>query len=290
MNDRYQHRTAYQPQHTFLYSDSIAINYEVTGTGNKAILFLHGFGLSIASWNDIRVWFPDDEFKYYFLDLKGFGYSSKPRDGKYSFLDQARIIVAFLEYSALDDVIVVGHSYGGGAALFSHILLKRENKPGRISKLVLIDTAAYDQEMPFFIDFLTTPILNTLIVTLIPARIRAQYVLQHTFKNRDRITDDQVDRYSESFSQKGTSYSFIQAARQIVPKCYQNTISEYLQIDIPTLIIWGDNDPVIPIKNGVRLHEDIPKSRLEVVDNCGHVPHEEWPDITFKKVIQFWRL
>ena len=144
--------------------------------------------------------------------------------------------------------------------------------------------------MPFFIDYLTTPIINTLIVTLIPSRMRARYVLEHTFKSRDRITDDQVCRYTQSFSQKGTSYSFIQAARQIVAERYDDTISEYQQIDIPTLIIWGDNDPVIPVQNGMRLHEDIPNSRLELIHNCGHVPHEEWPDITFKKMIQFWRL
>ena len=118
MTVRRRPATAYPPQHTFLYSDSVAINYEVTGTGDKPIVFLHGFGLSTTSWNDIRVWFPNDEFKYYFLDLKGFGYSSKPRDGKYSFLDQAKIIVDFLEYNSLDEVILVGHSYGGGAALF----------------------------------------------------------------------------------------------------------------------------------------------------------------------------
>ncbi len=71
-------------RHTFHYSAAIRINYEVAGHGATPIVLLHGFAASLITWHDIRGFFPPERFRLYLLDLKGFGFSTKPRDGHYA--------------------------------------------------------------------------------------------------------------------------------------------------------------------------------------------------------------
>ena len=76
------------------------------------MVLLHGFGASLESWNDILPLL-SVEFRIYRLDLKGHGLSDKPRDGRYSTGEQARIVTTFIKDHQLQDVVLLGHSYGG---------------------------------------------------------------------------------------------------------------------------------------------------------------------------------
>jgi pimeloyl-ACP methyl ester carboxylesterase len=80
-------RQTSESKRTFAYSDQIRISYEVHGNGNSTIVFLHGFGASVETWRDIQSRLAEGN-RLYFLDLKGFGLSSKPGDGKYSLEDR----------------------------------------------------------------------------------------------------------------------------------------------------------------------------------------------------------
>ncbi|HEY6838689.1 MAG TPA: alpha/beta fold hydrolase, partial [Geobacteraceae bacterium] len=108
-------------QETFHYSARVAINYRVQGDGHVTLVFLHGFAAALTTWDDLAPLFPPESYTLYFLDLKGFGFSSKPRDGRYRLEDQAQIVAAFLEAQVLDDLVIVGHSLGGGIALITLI-------------------------------------------------------------------------------------------------------------------------------------------------------------------------
>src|SRR5512141_2884929 len=93
-------------RHIFHYSDAVLINFEVHGHGGTPIIFLHGFAAALTTWCDITPLFPPEFATLYLLDLKGFGFSSKPRDRRYTVEEQAAIMIAFLEHEGLSGVVL----------------------------------------------------------------------------------------------------------------------------------------------------------------------------------------
>ena len=108
----------FKPSLSFKYSDKITINYEKKGRGNQPLLLIHGFGSSLRNWDDVIAKLAnnkllDKKFTLYAIDLKGYGFSSKPKDNKYTIKDQAEIVKAFIENYSLKHPVIVGHSMGG---------------------------------------------------------------------------------------------------------------------------------------------------------------------------------
>ena len=265
------------PQQTFEYSPYEAIDFEVHGHGSIPVLYLHGFGASLDTWNDIKPLLDHEAFTHYFLDLKGFGLSSKPKDSNYTMLDQARIIKRFVDASALENPIVVGHSYGGAVALVLAVAEGGQDIALPMRKLILIDSPAYPQELPFFVEHLRMPVVSWIMLNIVPATWRARYTLKHIFHDTAAVTDERIQRYARFFDLEGAHHSFVKTAEQIVPKDYDRIVQRYTNVTIPVLLIWGRNDVVVGCETGKRLAHDLPRARLYLVDRAGHVPQEECP-------------
>ena len=217
------------------------INYAVYGKGEIPVVFLHGFGASLHSWDNFVNFFPENQYSIYLIDLKGFGFSSKPVNSDYSIEENSRIIIKFLEENKLKKVILAGHSYGGGVALFTQIKIMNENKSDLISKLILLNTAAYKGEIPFFIKLQRTPLLSYLSLTFFTSKFIAKCMLRQMFFNRNRISREMIARYAySSYIGSSAKNSFAEAAKQIIPRNYDSLIKQYPEIDIPVLIIWGE--------------------------------------------------
>jgi pimeloyl-ACP methyl ester carboxylesterase len=283
------HETREFAQHRFEYANDAFLNYEVHGSGPQAVVFLHGFGASLDSWNDIKPLLPQDGFTHYFIDLKGFGLSSKPRDGRYSMVEQARLVTAFMDHHRLDDVVLVGQSYGGAVALVLAVQAMWAGQPSRVGKLVLISSAAYPQKHPSFIQILRTPILNWAVFKLVPARHRILHTHRRIFYSTATITQERVARYMRHASTPHARYSFTQVARQLVPPDQDRIVAAYKELAQPSLLIWGEHDPVIPLELGRRLAEDLPNADLRILSECGHVPQEELPEQTADLIAEFLR-
>lgn len=271
---------------TYAYSNNVYINFEMMGYGNKKIVLLHGFGTSLHTWDDIKDLFPVDEFTLYLIDMKGFGKSSKPEDDKYTIEEQSKIVKQFIIDIDTDSLYLIGHSFGGAVALFTQISLLNDKNKTRISKLILIDCLAYTQDMPVFIEYLRTPLLNKLTF-LLPNKFRAEYILNKIFYDKRMVNEKLVDRYAAFYDGDGLEYTFITSAGQIDQNGYEKIVDSYKNIPTPCLIIWGKNDPVLSVDNGIRLSNEMPKARLEIIDECGHVPQEEKPVVTFEKIYAF---
>jgi pimeloyl-ACP methyl ester carboxylesterase len=270
----------------YAYSNDIHINYEKIGYGDKKIVLLHGFGTSLHTWDDIKELFPKDEFTLYLIDLKGFGNSSKPEDGKYTIEEQSKIVKQFITDINTDSLYLIGHSFGGAVALLTQISLLDEKSKTKIRKLILIDCLAYVQDMPVFIEHLRTPVVNKLTF-LLPNKFRADYILNKIFYDKSIINEKLIDRYATFYVGDEIDYTFITSAGQINPNEYEKIIDAYKNIPTQCLIIWGKNDPVLSVDNGIRLSKELPNARLEIIDECGHVPQEEKPGITFNKIYSF---
>lgn len=271
---------------TYAYSDNISINYEKIGYGDKKIVLLHGFGTSLHTWDDIKSLFPKSEFTLYLIDLKGFGNSSKPEDDKYTIQEQSKIVEQFIKDVNTDSLYLIGHSFGGAVALLTQISLLSEKSRTRISKLILIDCLAYMQEMPVFMENLRIPLLNKLTFRL-PNKFRAEYILNKIFYNKKKINERLINRYAAFYNGDDLEYSFIASARQIDQNGHEKIVDAYKNIPTPCLIIWGKNDTVISLDNGIKLSKELLNARLEIINECGHVPHEEKPRVTFKKIYSF---
>ncbi len=270
-------------QKTFDYQ-GVKINYYEAGQGLPIIL-LHGFGGCSYSWRHLAPALAQDH-RVFSIDLKGYGLSAKPEDGKYAVSDQADIVTAFIRSQDLHDLVIMGHSMGGGVTLMTYLKV-REDQPARVKSLVLIDSAGYPQKMPWFVWLAKAPVLSSVGGKLISPRFGAYMVLRKCYYYKDRITDEQIDTYAYYGSLPGAREAVVQTAKQIVPADIDALIAQYRTINVPVLVIWGEEDEVVPLSVGKNFKRDIPNSELVILPKCGHMPPEEEPLATRRLVATF---
>jgi pimeloyl-ACP methyl ester carboxylesterase len=238
---------------------------------------LHGFATSRATWDDILPLMPKDRFTLHLLDLKGFGLSPKPRDGRYDLDSQAALVEEYIKSKALSNVVLVGHSFGGAIALATALRLKDQCK-NVITKIVLIDAAIFPQRLPFFIGLMGVPVLGHLFLMLLPTRLAVVFTLRSLYWKKERVTSGKIQRYTEIFRQAGMRYVMKTMARQLVPVEPERYTSRYGGITVPILGIWGSFDRLVSLALGKRIISEFSHSELQVIENCGHNPQEEEPE------------
>jgi pimeloyl-ACP methyl ester carboxylesterase len=270
-------------QRSFAYQ-GIKLNYYEAGQG-PPVLLLHGFGGCAYSWRYLAPGLTATH-RVFALDLKGYGRSDKPADGKYALSDQAEIAAAFIRAQDLRDLVIMGHSMGGAVTLMTYFQVRAED-PGRISKLVLIDSAGYSQKLPSFVTLAKIPGLSTVLAKLLSPRFATALVLKKSYYDQDKITEEQIDTYAYYGSLPGAAAAVSQTARQLVPADIEALTAQYKTISVPVLIVWGREDEVVPLKVGEQFKRDIPDSKLVVLPRCGHIPPEEEPGATRKAIMEF---
>ncbi|MDQ6651315.1 MAG: alpha/beta hydrolase, partial [Acidobacteriota bacterium] len=236
------------------------------------------------SWRKLKGQLPDHQL--ILIDLRGSGKSPKPHDKHYSIHDQANLIYEFILEQNLRNLTLIGNSYGGAVSLIVSIRLCEQN-PGLLSKLILIDSGGYNKLLPWYLKLMRTPVLGWLALHILSPRQSAKTVLKNGYYNHSLITKEQIEAYAEPIGSPGGRYALLQIAKGVIPKDINNIIAKYSSISVPTLILWGLNDRVIPLKIGKMLHAAIPGSRLETINECGHVPQEEKPAETICYISEF---
>ncbi len=260
------------------------LHCESYGSGDP-IIALHGLGGTLYSWHNFERSFPNH--RLILIDLKGAGGSPRPHDKKYSVADQAEIILQFILQNDLKNLTLMGNSYGGAVALFLSIELCNHHS-GYLSSLILIDSGGYNRDLPAHLKVLMTPLVGWLAVHLVPPRVATRKVLRDSYYAPDRISKGQLDAYTDSLAAPGGRYALLQTGKQAIPPNIKEITDQYPTIKVPTLIVWGLDDRLLPIKIGRMLHEAIPYSTLELVVDCGHVPQEEAPDETMRYISAFF--
>ncbi|MES2324937.1 MAG: alpha/beta fold hydrolase [Pseudomonadota bacterium] len=264
------------------------INYEHRINPNwtgPTIVLVHGFGASLESWEEIFHALCET-YSVVRLDLRGHGLSAKPLDSNYSLVDQAVILTALIEKLGLNAVHLVGHSYGGGVVLTAYISSLRAAGISPIKSLILINSAGYRQEFPFFVTAVEKPLIQ-FFVNLFPAKLRASVLLHKIMMVKAQITGERIERYAKYFDLPGASHAIGEAARALLPADLDSWVASYRDISVPCLIIWGENDPAIPVEFAHRFKQDIPRSTLSILPDTGHIPHEERPQETLSIIKLF---
>lgn len=264
-------------------SSSIKLYQKECGSGDP-ILCLHGLGGNIFTWRHFVPHFSQTN-KLILVDLRGFGASPKPSDTHYSIEEHADDIYKIIIRDDLKRLTLIGNSLGGGIALLVAIRLC-EQDPTRLSKLVLIDAGAYKEYLPGYLKLMRT-FVGGLIVSLAPSRLAAKFVLRASYYDKSKITSQQIKAYSDPIASKEGRYALLQTARQCIPANSEEIIAKLKSIAVPTLVLWGREDGVIPLKVGELLDKALPDSELVVLEHCGHIPQEEKPDETMASISKF---
>jgi len=264
------------------------LHYKTFGEG-EPILALHGLGGSLYTWRKLieePYRFPG--YKLIMVDLKGAGDSPKPKDKRYSIVEQADLIYQFIQEQNLTNLTLMGNSYGGAVSLLVAIrLCEEDERCGRLSRLILLGSGGYDRDLPSHLRILKRPMIGWLVVHLLPPPSQASMVLHDSYEDDHKISREQIAEYARPIGLDGGRHALLQTGKQAIPKHINEVTAKYPKITVPTLILWGLDDEIIPIKIGRMLHEAIPKSRLEIINNCGHVPQEECPAETSCYIEEF---
>ena len=262
----------YQPVGTG--DDAVKLAIQESGRG-KPIVFIHGLGASSYTWHKIVPELAKTN-RVIAIDLKGFGQSDKPLDNRYSIFDQAKLVEDFLSRSGLRGVTLVGHSYGGGVALA--VALNQIDAGNRqIEKLVLIDSVAYRQPLPFFFQVLRTPVIGELGMSLVPPEVQMTHALSIAYYKDEKVTEDTVNHYASALHSEGGRHALFHTINSLDPDKAEEFSHRYRGLTMPALLLWCEHDKIVPLKFGKRLFNDLPDARIEVIEDCGHIPHEEQP-------------
>ena len=253
--------------------DGVTLAYEEHGEGIP-VVFIHGLAATSFSWRPVAQML-SDRCRSICFDLMGFGDSDKPSKENYTYWRQAELILKAIDQLGLARPVLIGHSMGGGVCLAIISILGAEHKD-KIARLVLVDTVCYPQRIPSFIRLLRIPILPELILKLFPERWGIEYSAR-TICNGP-MKRESIEEYTRSLQTEGAHAALIATGRNIIPEDIESFIAMYSEIAIPTQIIWGEHDRIIPLDLGRRLAYQIRSSEFCIVENTGHCPQEERPE------------
>lgn len=263
---------------------TIKLAYRERGQG-APVLLIHGFGANAYTWRHLEPVLAQNR-RVIVIDLKGFGQSDKPIDERYSVLDQAALVERFIEQKQLTNLTVIGHSLGGGVALMM-ALNEVPKRHKRIARIALLDTVAYEQNIPLAFSILRMPVIGPMSTFLVPKELQARTALRIAFRDDSKFDRNDVAEYAGPLHERGSQHALIFSARQIIPENIGELSARYPTIRIPAMILWCSHDKVIRPNIGWRLHQALPRSTFRVLHDCGHIPQEEDPQETARILTDF---
>ena len=268
----------------FVEVDGATVHFQEFGErGNPTLLLIHGYTASTYVWQTVAPEFAENGFHVVAVDLLGFGFSEKPRWFDYEITSQARIIERFMDRLGIGRATLVGSSYGGAVALTVAL-----DYAERVEKLVLVDAVINDEPK-------NHPIMKIAGIRGVGELI-TPFLLDSKFFMRRRmratldeskyhlITKERVESILRPLAAADAHHAILQTGRNWNAARIEQDAHLIQQ---PTLIIWGENDDVISIRNGEKLYNSILNSRFVVLKNCGHVPPEETPEVFTALVTEF---
>ena len=261
----------------------VRVHYqEVGGKDAPPLVLIHGFASSTLVWSSVFLKLADAGFRVIVPDLLGYGYSGKPRDGEYTIEAQARLMRGLLDALDLERVCLVGSSYGGAVAATCAL-----DDPQRIERLVLVGAVSNNRPLRFtLLRLFSSPVLGDVLSPfLIGSRRLLRMRMKRVYDRHSWVLDEKrVDARHLPLRAAGTQRAIIRTVRAWDAERVSRDAHLIRQ---PTLLLWGENDPDVPLSDGERLRDEIPDSRLVVFRNCGHLPHEEFPQAFTEVVAEF---
>lgn len=272
------------PLSQFAEINGVNIHYEeISGPGENIIL-LHGFGSSTYTWHKVM----DPLSKYgtvFAYDRPAFGLTERVIPGDdvsynpYTFAYQTELLIRLMDENNIDQAILVGNSAGGTVALQAAL-----DYPERIKSLILISPAVYSSGgAPKWIKpLLSTPQLDRLGPVFVRSiRDRGMDLLKMAWHDETKLTEQDIENYQKPLQVENWDIGLWEFTKS---NGEANISSKLNQLDLPILVITGDDDRIVPTADSIRLADELPNAQLIVIENCGHVSQEECP-VQFLKAV-----
>jgi pimeloyl-ACP methyl ester carboxylesterase len=266
--------------------DGDRIAYRAAGKG-PVLLLVHGMAGSSLTWRYVMPALAK-RFRVLAPDLLGQGQSDKPR-GEYSLGAHANMLRDLLDALGHKRATIIGQSLGGGVAMqFAYQF------PERCERLVLVDSGGLGREVTFFLRMLTVPGFESVFPLFCTPRLRDAGNLVATWLGRAGVRSTpasrEIWRSYASLADAENRRAFFRSLRDVIDFSGQAVSALgrlYRAAQLPTLIVWGAQDPFIPVSHATKAHKAIPGSRPEIFDGVGHYPHCEAPERFLEVLVDF---
>jgi pimeloyl-ACP methyl ester carboxylesterase len=251
------------------------VRYRRAGRGPLLVL-LHGIAGSSATWEDVFPWL-SQRHTVLAPDLLGHGESSKP-EGDYSLGAYANAIRDLLEALGERRATIVGHSLGGGVAMQLAYQF-----PERCERLVLVSSGGLGRELHALLRAAALPGAEVVLPWLCVAGRQSVGRIVHAlggFGLRASADLEETWRGFVSLEEPEARRAFLRTVRGLIDLGGQRVSASdrlYLAAELPTLIVWGERDALIPVRHGREARQRIRGSRLEIFPGAGHFPHRDDP-------------
>jgi pimeloyl-ACP methyl ester carboxylesterase len=244
------------------------------------IILVHGTSASLHTWEG-WVLALRGRHRVISFDLPGFGLTGPSPAGDYTSGANVRFMRSLMDELGIQHCVLAGNSLGGNVALETTYAM-----PDRVEKLVLVDSGGYpavSTSVPIGFRIARIPVLNRLMQSVLPRGL-IESSLRNVYGDPDKVTPVLVDRYFDMTLREGNRDALL---RRFGQTDFGSSAARIATLNLPTLILWGGRDRLIPPENAQRFHRDIAGSQLVIFDDLGHVPQEEDPPRTVAAVERF---
>ncbi len=261
------------------------VSYRTAGRGPVLVL-LHGIAGTSATWEEV---IPLLSARHTVIapDLLGHGDSGK-RHGDYSLGAYANAVRDLLVALGQERATIVGQSLGGGVAMqFAYQF------PEHCERMVLVSSGGLGREVHLLLRAAALPGAEAVLPWLCVAGKQSVGKVVHALGRiglRASADLEETWRSFVSLAEPEARRAFLHTVRGIIDLGGQRVSARdrlYLAAGLPTLIVWGDHDPLIPVRHARDAHERIPGSRLEIFAGAGHFPHRDDPERFAEVLLDF---
>lgn len=263
--------------------DGNRVAYGVHGSGQPVVL-IHGTPSHSYIWRNVAPHLAESGFQVFVFDLLGFGASERPVYADTSVDAQTGLVPKLMAAWGLDEVRIVAHDIGGAVGLRLAV-----SHPELVERLVLADTVSYDSWPSETWQEITRNHLQSyaaMPADQFEALLTRQ--LRMTVSDPDRMTGETLDAYLDAISGPMGRTSFFQhQARHYDSKYTEELTADLPKLQIPVLILWGEDDQWQSTTYAERLHADIPGSQLNMIPKAGHFVMEDAPEAVTQHLLDF---
>jgi pimeloyl-ACP methyl ester carboxylesterase len=270
----------------FVMVGQVRTRYWEAGSAGSAVVLLHGIGCSVLEWRS-NIAELARHHRVFALDLLGFGLTDKPTNESYSLGHLAQFVLDFMTSQGLERAHLAGNSLGGRLALECAL-----RAPARVASMVLADPAGVGRETHINFRLAAAPVIGNILTR--PSRFGLNMLWKLAFLDTSFVTHEVVEDKFRFASLPGAQVAFLKTLRGFLafsgfPADQVAALHAALPgINAPTLVIWGRQDKLLPVKQADILKRLLPRVQVQVFDNCGHVPQVECAQRFNQEVLQFW--
>lgn len=273
------------PQDRYVKVGTINTRYWAEGDHGSPVILIHGIGGYVEDWLPTFGALAEKHCSYA-VDLLGHGRTDKPSDVAYKFADLTQFVNDFMAAIGIDHAYVVGHSLGG--AIGTRLALMY---PTLVDGLVLVGSAGLGREAIMALRIMSLPLVGEMLSR--PSRSGAANLAKLVVHDPAVMTNELIDLSYQMSLLPGTQSAFLRTLRSIGSLFGQRksmvepNVQGLPSIAKPVLVVWGRQDQVIPVEHAEVAAQGLPDVRVQIFDNCGHLPMLEYTQSFNELLLEF---